>query len=320
MDLPGLDDLRFIDGIARAETLTQAARQWGVSTSAVSKRLASLERRLGVRLVTRSTRRLNLTEEGEHYAAGAARLLPLISDLEDEVGERRHELRGSVAVHCTIGLGRAHIAPLLGQFRNLHPEVEVDLELSHLPLHIAGTRFDFTVRVGRQRDSSLRTRLLHTNRRVVCASPAYLQQRHPPQSIRELPTHDCIVIRENDADYAVWRFGSGADENAVKVPGSLISNDGDIATQWCLEGHGLLMRSLWHVAPLLRSGELVQVLDDIPTPGADIYASYASSQHLPRRARLAIDHLAKGLTHRLGPGTWDPPASGPGAGQGAAGS
>ncbi|MFD9893459.1 LysR family transcriptional regulator [Amycolatopsis sp. NPDC059027] len=299
MDLPELDDLQFFDGVARSQTLTQAARRWGVSPSAVSKRLARLERRLGVQLVTRSTRRLDLTGEGERYAAGVARLLPMITDLEEEVGERRHEVRGRVAVHSTIGLGRAHIAPVLGGFQKLHPDIEIEVELSHLPLHIAGTPFDFAVRVGRQRDSALHARLLHPNRRVVCASPDYLRRRNPPSSIHDLPDHDCIVIRENDSDYAIWRFGTGAEEAAIKVPGSMISNDGEIATQWCVDGHGLVMRSLWHVAPLLRTGELVRVLPDMPTPDAHIYAVYPSARALPRRARLAIDHLANELPPRL---------------------
>ncbi|MFE0021133.1 LysR family transcriptional regulator [Amycolatopsis sp. NPDC059021] len=299
MDLPELDDLQFFDGVARSQTLTQAARRWGVSPSAVSKRLARLERRLGVQLVTRSTRRLDLTGEGERYAAGAARLLPMITDLEEEVGERRHGVRGRVAVHSTIGLGRAHIAPLLGGFRKLHPDIEIDLELSPLPLHVAGTPYDFAVRVGRQRDSALHARLLHPNRRVVCASPDYLRRRDPPRSVHDLPDHDCIVIRENDSDYAIWRFGTGAEEAAIKVPGAMISNDGEIATRWCADGHGLVMRSLWHVAPLLRTGELVQVLPDVPTPDAHIYAVYASARALPRRARLAIDHLATELRPRL---------------------
>ncbi|MGW5649613.1 LysR substrate-binding domain-containing protein [Saccharopolyspora sp. NPDC003752] len=216
-----------------------------------------------------------------------------------DLPKRRHELRGHVAVHLTIGLGRTHIAPLLGRFKDLHPDVEIDLELSHLPLHIAGTRFDFAIRVGRQRDSSLRARLLHPNRRVVCAAPKYLANRNPPRSIHELPEHDCIVIRENDSDHAAWRFGTESEETAVKVPGSMVSNDGDVATQWCVEGHGLLMRSRWHVAPMLRTGALVQLLDGVPTPGANIYAVYASAQNLTRRAKLAIDHIAEGLARRL---------------------
>ncbi|GAY12752.1 LysR family transcriptional regulator [Pseudonocardia sp. N23] len=303
MDLPDRDDLQFFDGIAAAGTLTEAARRWGVSTSAVSKRLAHLERRLGAQLVRRSTRRLSLTDEGERYAAGAARLLPLISDLEEDVGHRRGALRGRVAVHCTMGLGRSHVAPALGAFAAEHPGVSLELELSHLPLHVAGSPFDFAIRVGSRDDSAVRTRTLLPNRRVVCASPRYLAEHAAPQTLTDLAGHHCIVIREIDTDHTVWRFGTDGDETTVRVPGTMISNDGDVATRWCVDGHGLLMRSLWHVGPLLRDGVLVRVLREVPTPRADVVAIHPVGRHLSRRAAAALDHLAAELDRRLGAAT-----------------
>lgn len=152
------------------------------------------------------------------------------------------------------------------------PEI-TDLELSHLPLRIAGTPFDFAIRVGRQRESPLHARLPHPNRRVVCAAPGYLSA---PESRHDLPGHDCIVIRENGSDYARWRFATDGDEAAVKVPDAMISDDGEIATPWRLAGHGLSMRSPWNVAPMPRSGELVPALADIPAPEAPIYAGIPS--------------------------------------------
>ncbi|MBN9113396.1 MAG: LysR family transcriptional regulator [Pseudonocardia sp.] len=305
MDLPDLDDLEFFDGIATAGTLTEAARRWGVSTSAVSKRLASLERRLGAQLVRRSTRRLSLTDEGDRYAAGAARLLPLISDLEEDVGRRRGALRGRVAVHATMGLGRSHVAPALGAFAATNPGVSVELELSHLPLHVAGSPFDFAIRVGHRDDSALLCRTLLPNRRVVCASPGYVTEHGAPRCLTDIAEHQCIVIREIDTDHTVWRFGDDAAETTVRVPGTMITNDGDVATRWCVDGHGLLMRSLWHVGPLLRDGVLVRVLHEVPTPRADVVAMYPAGRHLSRRAAAALDHLADELDRRLGDATAD---------------
>ncbi len=299
MDLPELDDLQFFDQIARCGTLTEAARIWGVSTSAVSKRLARLENRLGVRLVNRSTRRLNLTGEGARYAAGVTGVLAQISDLEESISTEQKALRGRVAVHSTIGLGRAHIAPLLGTFSTLHPAVDIELDLSHLPLNIAGTSFDIAIRVGQLRDSRLQASRLYPNRRVMCAAPSYFTDRPRPTSLADLADHHCIVIRENETDYAIWRFGKSDDETAVRVHGSMISNDGDIATRWCLEGHGLIMRSLWQVAPFMRDGTLELVLPDVPTPAADIYALYPSVGYPLRRILAALDHLRTGLAERL---------------------
>lgn len=300
MDLPEVDDLQFFDRVARCATLTEAARTWGVSTSAVSKRLARLENRIGIRLINRSTRRLSLTGEGLHYAAGVAEILGRIADLEESVTTDQRALRGRVAVHSTIGLGRAHIAPLLGTLRTRHPGVEVELDLSHLPLNITGTSFDLAIRVGRLKDSRLQFRRLHENRRVLCAAPGYLAGRTRPTSPADLADHQCIVIRENDSDYAIWRFGDEADETAIRVHGSMISNDGDIATRWCLQGHGLLMRSLWQVAPMFRDGTLEQVLPEIPTPPADIYAVHGAGRP-PRRVLAVLDHLQAGLRDRIRP-------------------
>ncbi|MFF3227295.1 LysR family transcriptional regulator [Nocardia suismassiliense] len=299
--MPGAstDDVTFFDIVARSRSLTEAAREFGVSVSSVSKRLAQMEARLGVLLVQRSTRRLTLTPEGERYAAGASVIAAQLEELEDSIAEQRHELRGRVHVRSTIGLGRAHISALLADFVERNPQVQVDLELSALPLNIAGTGFDIDIRVGVLPDSRLTATRLRVNRRVLCASPEYLRRNGSPATLDELDQHNCIILRENESDYALWRFESGGKELAVRVAGNLISNDGDVITRWCLEGRGLVMRSLWHVDPLLRDGSLVQVLPDIQTPSADISALYAAAAPLPRRTRAVIDHLKAGLGPRI---------------------
>jgi LysR family transcriptional regulator, transcriptional activator for dmlA len=306
MNLPELDDLTFFEKVARSQSLTEAARDWGLSVSAVSKRLSSLEARLGLQLVRRSTRRLQLTDEGARYARGAADLLMQISDLEDSVLESTGAIRGRVAVHSTLGLGRLHAAPLIAEFTRLNPGIEVELQVSHLPLNIAGTPFDIGLQVGAMQDSRLRAKLLHRSRRLVCASPQYIEQHGSPRSVQDLDDHNCIVIRENGTDFALWRFGDDRNASAVRVNGTMSSNDGEIATQWCLEGQGLIMRSLWHVAPLLRDGRLVQVLADIPTPSADIHAVYAKSSATPRRISSLLDFLQAGMANRLGPSEHSP--------------
>ena len=305
MDLPGIDDVTFFDQIARSRTLTDAAREWGVSPSAVSKRLTQLETRLQVRLVQRSTRRLTLTDEGTRYAEGVSRLLPQLTDLEESISAQHREPRGRITIHCTIGLGRAHIAPMLREFVNQHLRVQVDLELSHLPLNIAGTSFDCAIWVGKLQDSRLKVKLLHPSRRVVCAAPDYLRARGAPADLLDLDKHACIVIRQGDSDFALWRFGNDEDEeSSVRVKGDMISNDGDVATQWCMDGQGLLMRSLWHVGPMLADGRLVQVLSNIPTPPANIHIVYPSGSHPPRRVTLLIEHLRTGLRERMSNIDW----------------
>jgi LysR family transcriptional activator of dmlA len=299
MDLTSIDDLEFFEQISRSQSLTEAARNWGKSVSAVSKRLTALESRLGVPLVRRSTRRLTLTEEGQLYATGALTILQQKTDLEEALSVQHGELKGRITVHSSLGIGRKHIAPLLGEFVRLHPLIQVDLELSPLPLNISGTNFDIAIRVGGLSDSRLKAKLLARNRRIVCAAPSYFDSAPQLQTIRDLERHNCIVLRENNGDYSLWRFGEKGNEY-VDVRGSMISDDGDVVTDWCIQGLGLIMRSTWHVNPMIQQGLLQHVLPDVPTPNADIYALYPATASTPRRIAAAMEHLRQGLAARIG--------------------
>ncbi|MET9559365.1 LysR family transcriptional regulator [Streptomyces tauricus] len=294
-----VDDLKFFQVVAASETLTAASHRLGWSLPVVSKRLSALESRLDVRLVQRGTRRLVLTSEGALYASGLDSILDRLRELEDLVTERSGELRGSLVVQATLGLGRAHVAPLLAEFAAAHPQLQVQLNTSALPLRPQRRNFDVAVHVGSPPDSSLRMRRLAENRRVPCASPAYLERRGAPTRVEDLARHDCIVLRENEGDFALWRFGDAGDPRHVRVRGPLQSNDGDIVTGWALEGRGVIMRSEWHVRPHVARGDLVRVLPHVPTPAADIYALTEDDGHVPRRVTELIEHLAAHLPGRL---------------------
>lgn len=294
-----MDDLHFFRAVAASETLTAAARELGWSLPVVSKRLSVLEARLDVRLVQRGTRRLVLTSEGELYAARLPAILDQVRELEDQVSDSSPELRGTIVVEATLGLGRAHVAPLVGEFTALHPGLHVQLHTSALPLRPHRREFDLAVHVGPPPDSSLRMRRLALNRRVPCAAPAYLERKGMPVRVEDLAAHDCIVLRENEGDFALWRFGDAQHPRQVRVHGSLSSNDGDVVTGWALEGRGVVMRSEWQLRPFLERGDLVRVLPDVPTPAADIYALLSDDAHVPRRVRALIEHLAARLPDRL---------------------
>ncbi|MFG1922807.1 LysR family transcriptional regulator [Cryptosporangium sp. NPDC048952] len=294
--MSSIDDLAFFRVVARNETLTAAARELGWSLPVVSKRLSALEQRLGVRLVQRGTRRLTLTSEGDVYAERVEQILDQVRELDDLVSG---DVRGSLIVHATLGLGRAHIAPLLGEFAAARPALHCELRTSALPLRPHRREFDVAIHVGSPPDSTLRLRRLAENRRVPCAAPAYVAARGEPASVEDLASHDCIVLRENEGDFALWRFGDAANQKRIRVGGSLSSNDGDIVTDWAREGRGIIMRSMWQVQRFLDDGSLVRVLPDVPTPPADIYALLDSDRHVPRRTSDFIDHLAATLPARL---------------------
>ncbi|KHL10571.1 DNA-binding transcriptional LysR family regulator [Mumia flava] len=293
------DDLAFFRVVAANETLTAAARELGSSLPVVSKRLSALERRLDVRLVQRGARRLVLTSEGELYAARAAEILQRIRALEDDLTDRPGDLRGSIVVDTTLGLGRAHVAPLVASFAASHPRLRIQLRTSALPLRPHSREFDVAVHVGTPADSSLRMRRLARNRRVPCAAPSYLERRGTPERVDDLADHDCIVLREREGDFALWRFGTAANPHQVRVRGSLSSNDGDVVTAWALDGRGVVMRSEWHVRPYLESGALVRVLPGTATPAADIYALTTDGSHRTRRVEELVKHLAAHLPDRL---------------------
>jgi DNA-binding transcriptional LysR family regulator len=289
-------DLGFFSTLAACGSLSAAARELGITTPAVSKRLAQIESRLGVALVNRTTRRMSLTPEGELYLEHARRILGEIDDLAQLLGTARAEPRGLLRVNATLGFGRSHVAPVISRFVRKHPQVEVQLQLSVSPPPLADDAFDVCIRFGAPPDSRVVARRLAGNRRLLCASPAYLARRGVPKSPADLARHNCIGIRQGDEAYGVWRLttGRGASERtvAVKIRGNLTTNDGEIAVNWALDGHGILMRAEWDIARYLRSGRLVQVLANYRTPEADIYAVYPQRHQLSARVRAFVDFMA----------------------------
>lgn len=296
-------DLGFFSMLARAGSLSAAAREMGISTPAVSRRLAQMEARAGVTLVNRTTRRMGLTPEGETCLEHARRILDTVDELERTLAGARAEPRGLLRVNATLGFGRVHIAPLISRFVRRHPQIEVQLQLSVDPPALTDDAFDVCVRFGAPPDARVVARLIAPNRRLLCASPAYLERHGRPRSPADLARHNCITIRQGDEAYGVWRLSSGrgrrAVSQAVKVRGSLTTNDGEIAVRWALDGHGILMRAEWDLEQHLRSGRLVQVLPQYDTPDAAIHAVYPARHHLATRVRSFVDFVAEALAARL---------------------
>lgn len=293
-------DLGFFSTLSSAGSLSAAARELGITTPAVSKHLAQMEARLGVGLVYRTTRRMSLTPEGELYLAHARRILGEIGDLEELLGASKGSPTGQLRVNATLGFGRMHVAPLISRFVRLHPQVEVQLQLSVSPPPLSEDAFDVCVRFGAPPDARVIARRVAANRRLLCASPAYLNKHGVPKVPADLAAHNCIGIRQGEEAYGLWRLArargrKASESEAIKTRGNLATNDGEIAVNWALDGHGILMRAEWDIARYLRSGRLVQVLSDYYTPDADIYAVYPQRHQTAARVRLFVDHLASSL-------------------------
>jgi DNA-binding transcriptional LysR family regulator len=297
-------DLGFFSVLASAGSLSAAARELGITTPAVSKHLALIEQRVGLSLVNRTTRRMSLTPEGELYLQHARRILADIDDMEQLLGVSRQTPTGLLRVNATLGFGRSHVGPLISRFVRKNADVQVQLQLSVDPPPISEDAWDVCVRFGAPPDARVIARRLAPNRRLLCASPAYLHKHGAPRTPQELARHNCIGIRQGEEAYGVWRLSSGhgrhAQTQAIKTRGNLATNDGEIAVSWALDGHGILMRAEWDIERYLRNGRLVQVLPQYFTPDADIHAVYPQRHQLAARVRAFVDFLAASFAQQLG--------------------
>ncbi len=297
-------DLGFFSALVLAGSLSGAARELGITTPAVSKRLAQMEQRLGLTLINRTTRRMSLTPEGEAVVERARVILGEMEELDRMLSRSAQVPKGLLRVNATLGFGRSHVAPLISRFVQRHPEVQVQLQLSVNPPPLSEDQFDVCIRFGEPPDARVIARRLAPNRRVLVASPAYLKRHGHPRAPQDLVAHNCIGIRQGDEAYGTWRLNTGKGARrrteSVKTQGSLATNDGEIAVRWALEGHGIVMRAEWDVARHLREGRLLQVLPQWETPEADIHAVYPQRLQMSSRVRAFVQFMAEALVD--GPG------------------
>ncbi len=295
IDVP---DLAFFALLARHHSLAAASQELGVTPPAVSRRLAQLEQRLQVQLMNRTTRRLSLTPEGERYLEEGERILREIEGLERSLALSREAPYGQLRINATFGFGRHYLAPAVADFARLYPEVEVILHLTDQPMDLTAHAIDIGIRFGEPLDSRLLFRRIATNRRFLCAAPSYLSERGMPLTPRDLHAHQCIVTRENSTTFNNWHLSHGKRQEMVKVRGQLSTNQGEIALDWALAGHGILLRSEWALATYLHSGALRRVLAPWEGPSADIHAVYHQRQHLAAKVRVFLDFLMDRLVKR----------------------
>lgn len=286
-------DLGFFSTLISSGSLGGAARELGISTAAVSKHLSQMEDRLGLVLVNRTTRRMSLTQEGEIYLEHARQILGEIDDLESLLWGTTVAPKGLLRVNATLGFGRSQIAPIISDYTKKYPQVDIQLQLSVNPPPITDDSFDVCFRFGPPPDSRVVARLIAPNKRIFVASPLYLKNFGIPKSPEDLAKHNCISIRQGDEGYGIWRFINKQDASSkiIKVRGNLTTNDGEIAVNWALNGNGIVMRAEWDVARYLKSGRLVQVLENFQTPDADIYAIYPQTQRSSVRVKSLIDFV-----------------------------
>lgn len=276
--------------VATKGSLSAAAREEGVAPAVISRRLDALEQRLGVKLLLRTTRTLNLTHEGSAFVEDCQRILNDLSNAEASVSLGGIKASGHLRISAPGGFGREHVAPLVHDFVREHPEVSVALDLSDRVVDLLNENIDCAVRIGVLPDSSLVGVKLADNQRLVVATTTYLERHGTPHHPNDLLKHNCLNLVGSGAPSG-WLFTLNGESVALRVSGNLACNDGSSILDWVLNDAGLAWRSRWEVQHHIQSGKLVTVLDSFVAPPNAIYAVFPQRKHLPLRVRLWIDFL-----------------------------
>ncbi|MFD1330954.1 LysR family transcriptional regulator [Methylopila musalis] len=291
--LDDLNELRTLRAIIAAGSLSAAGRALGVSLAVVSKRLSTLERRVGLRLVNRTTRTLSPTDEGLALFAHLDRVLEELDEAEEKLATGRDEPIGTLRVTAPVSFGRRHVAPVLAALVERHPRLDAVLSLDDRLVDVGGGTFDVAIRIGGLGDTSATMLKLADNRRVLAASPAYLDRRGRPRTPDDLPAH--TFLRYGDG-IAPWMLHGPHDATAtIAATPRLRVDNGDALHDWCLAGHGVMMKSVVDMGDDLAAGRLEQVLPGWSGGAMPIVALFASRHHQPRKLRAFLDAMAEAM-------------------------
>jgi len=270
-----------------------AARDIGLTPSALSKLVTRLEDRLGARLLHRTTRRLQLTAEGEAFYARARPILTAMDEAEAEVTQAGASPRGLLRLHCGSAFGLHPLAPAIPRFQQLHPEVELDVTISDQPLGAMEEGIDLAIRIGPLDESSMVARRICNLQRVICAAPAYLERHGTPRTPDDLQQHNCLWITSLPA-LRRWPFDTDDGIRVVNVTGNIAANNAETVLQLAVAGVGITRLTDVIVGDAIRSGELVPILVDWhhvePVP---LFATYPSGRNLSPKVRAMVDFLVE---------------------------
>lgn len=290
-----LDAMTVFAAIATSGSLSAASRQLGMPLASVSRKLADLETHLKTRLITRSTRKLLLTDAGHDYLQACRQILEQVDEAERAATGAYAAAQGELVIAAPIVFGRLHLVPVLVTFLAQFPDVDVRLLLGDRNLNLLEAQVDLALRIGDLPDSSLIATALGDVTRVVCASPAYLAQRGTPQAPADLARHSCISFEALTAAHA-WTFPAAG---PVRLRSRLTVTTADAAIAAAVAGVGVTRVLSYQVADALRDGQLVRLLQHDEPPAAPVSLLRPGQGRLPMKARAFIDHAVPVLRSRL---------------------
>ncbi|WP_028109095.1 LysR family transcriptional regulator [Ferrimonas futtsuensis] len=285
-----IEYLRLFVRVASTHNISQAGNELGLSPAVASAHISKLEASLGVRLVHRTTRKVSLTEEGEAFLPHAEEVLSTVDAARASVGAGKASPSGTLRVTAPASFGRMHMMPALKGFMAQYPELSIDLRLTDSIVDLVEGGFDIAIRNALLKDSSLIARQLAPDRRVLCASPQYLEQHGEPSHPEELRNHNCVNLTglEN------WVFDAPEGQVSIKAKGNLRTDHGEAVRDACANGMGIALCATWIAYEHLKRGELVEILKEYPlVSDTAIWAVYPSSRLLAPKVRAFIDYFAQ---------------------------
>ena len=293
--------MRLFTEVVDGGSFSAAARQMGMAPSSVARGIGALEDELGVRLLNRTTRKLSLTEAGRLFHERSKRILVEVDDARLSVTQLETEPRGTLRLSMPVVFGRLHLAPALPAFLQSYPGVAIDLTLTDAFVDLVEEGVDLAIRIGELEDSSLIARRLARNKRVICASPTYLERAGRPTAPDALTAHNCLVYKRQ-SNRATWRLRAREQTYEVEVQGSFWANNADALHSAALAGLGLAILPTWIVGADVRRGALEVLFADYQvSPGAldtSIYAVFPYTRHLSPKVRALVDFLVKRFSPR----------------------
>lgn len=290
--MPGdINELRTFVKIVEAGSLSAAARRLDSSPAAMSRALASLEKRLNVRLIARTSRKFSPTEEGLRFHDRCLAILNDIAAAEAEASASTQAPHGLLTLAAPMGMGQKIIAPLLQEFSSLYPHIELQLMLTDAGIDIARNPYDLVLGTRLPDEGSLIAKKIFSERRIVCATPGYFARYGRPRIPQDLHAHHCLCLIRKDDIFNRWRFMQNGKLVEIKVRGRLAASSSAVIQDWVQEGQGIGLLAMWDIYDALQNGEIEECLTDYWSDTINLYAMYAEQRYLPQRIRLFLDFL-----------------------------
>lgn len=285
-----LEDMQVFIRVVESGGIGRAAEQLNIAKSAVSRRLAELEKRLGVRLINRTTRTSSLTEAGESYYQQTVKVVDQVDEINNDLQGAECALAGTIRLAVPLSFGLLHLSAVIDQFIKQHPEVAIHVDFSDRHVDLVEDGFDLALRIATLKDSSNQARRVCPCHHAIVASPDYLRQNGIPNTPRDLEQHKFVKYIGTSSDALEFRDVNG-ETFRPHLNSSIVTNNGDFILQMACSGHGIVALPTFIVSESLVSGALVEVLPDYALPSVNAWLVYPQNRYLPRRVRLLMDFI-----------------------------